>query len=141
MVMGERQSTEFNISKFVRSLEKADTDDFFNRIDALLANVPYEIKLDHEVHFQNFIYLLFTLMGFYTSAEYHTAIGRADVIIKTDKYIYVMELKRDGSAEAAMQQIKDKEYAKPFMADGRKLILVGANFRADMSGLDGLMIE
>ena len=141
MVMGERQSTEFNISKFVRSLEKADTNDFFNRIDALLANVPYEIKLDYEVHFQNFIYLLFTLMGFYTSAEYHTAIGRADVIIKTDKYIYIMELKRGGSAEKAMQQIKDKEYAKPFMADGRKLILVGANFRADMGGLDGLLVE
>ena len=52
-----------------------------------------------------------------------------------------MELKRDGSAEKAMQQIKDKEYAKPFMADGRKLILVGANFKSDMSGLDGVVVE
>ena len=52
-----------------------------------------------------------------------------------------MELKRNGSAEEAMKQIKDKEYAKPFIADGRKLILVGANFRADMSGLDGLIVD
>ena len=84
---------------------------------------------------------LLTMMGFYNHAEYHTAMGRADVIIKTDKYIYIMELKRDSSAEAAMQQIKDKEYAKPFMADGRKLILVGANFRADMCALDGWIVE
>lgn len=80
-------------------------------------------------------------MGFYTHAEYHTAMGRADVIIKTDKYIYIMELKRDSSAEAAMQQIKDKDYAKPSMSDGRKLILVGANFRADMWVLDGWIVE
>lgn len=141
LVTGSEKASEFQISGFIRDVRKGDTQAFFNRIDALLANVPYEIKLDYEVHFQNFVYLLFTLMGFYTHVEYHTAMGRADVIIKTDKYIYVMELKRDGSAEAAIQQIKDKEYAKPFMSDGRKLILVGANFRADMCALDGLIVE
>ncbi|MBQ9394965.1 MAG: PD-(D/E)XK nuclease domain-containing protein [Proteobacteria bacterium] len=86
----------------------------------------------YEVHFQNFVYLLFTLMGFYTNVEYHTPKGRADVIIKTDKYIYVMELKRDSSAKDAMMQIKNKDFAKPFQLDGRKIILVGANFALDM---------
>ena len=80
-------------------------------------------------------------MGFYTNVEYHTAKGRADVVIKTDDYIYVMELKRDSSAEDAMKQIHDKGYAHPFKLDGRKLILVGANFASDMSGLDGVLVE
>lgn len=140
LAIGDRQATEFNISSFIRAVENGNTEDFFNRINALLANVPYEIKLDYEVHFQNFIYLLFTIMGFYTNAEYHTATGRADVIVKTDKYIYIMELKRDSSAKTAIQQIIDKGYAEPFKADGRTIILVGANFKSDMSGLDGLIV-
>ena len=141
LVMGNEKASEFQISGFVRDVRKGDTNAFFQRIDALLTHVPYEIKLNYEVHFQNFIYLLFTLMGFYTHAEYHTSSGRADVVIKTDQYIYIMELKRDGNAEDAMKQIKEKGYAKPFTADGRQIILVAANFKSDMSGLDGLIVE
>ena len=80
-------------------------------------------------------------MGFYTEAEIHSATGRADVVVKTDKYIYVMELKRDSTANAAMQQIKDKHYADPYKMDGRKIILIGANFKSDMSALDGVLVE
>ena len=103
--------------------------------------MPYEVKLNYEVHFQNFVYLLFMLMGFYTSVEYHTAKGRVDLILKTDKYIYIMEFKRDGSADDAMKQIKDKGYAEPFRLDGRSIILIGANFASDMSKLDGVIVE
>ena len=42
---------------------------------------------------------------------------------------------------AAMQQIKDKDYAKPFKLDGRKIVLVGANFALDMSALEGVLVE
>ena len=80
-------------------------------------------------------------MGFYTSVEYHTAKGRVDIVLKTDKYIYIMEFKRDSSAQAAMQQIRDKDYAKPFKLDGRKIVLVAANFASDMSALDGVLVE
>jgi hypothetical protein len=80
-------------------------------------------------------------MGFYTNVEIHSANGRADMVVKTDQYIYVMEFKRDSSAEAAMQQIKDKGYATPYQSDGRQIILVGANFASDMSDLDGVLVE
>ena len=141
LVMGDRKVSEFDISFFVLSIEAGNTVDFFDRIGTLLASVPYEIKLDYEVHFQNFLYLLFRLMGFYTEVETHTAKGRVDLILKTEQYIYVMEFKRDSSAEDAMKQIKEKGYAEPFKADGRKLVLVSANFASDMSGLDGVLVE
>ena len=81
------------------------------------------------------------LMGFYTHVEYHLAKGRVDLILKTDKYIYIMEFKRDSSADDAMKQIKDKGYAEPFRLDGRRIILIGANFASDMSKLDGVIVE
>ena len=81
------------------------------------------------------------LSATYTQVEYQTSKGRVDMIVKTDKYIYIMEFKRDSSAEAAMKQIKDQGYADPFRSDGRKIILIGANFASDMSGLDGVLVE
>ena len=65
-------------------------------------------------------------MDVYT--EVHSAAGRCDILIKTDLYIYVMELKLDDTAENALQQIKDKGYLKPYMSDSRKKIAVGIAF-------------
>lgn len=49
-------------------------------------------------------------MSRFTDAEVSSARGRADAIVKTPRYIYVLEFKLDGSAVQAMQQIEDKGY-------------------------------
>ena len=64
-------------------------------------------------------------MGFYTKVEYHTNEGRIDLVLQTDQYIYIMEFKLNGTAEEALQQIKEKHYALPFEADSRKLLRIG----------------
>jgi Holliday junction resolvase-like predicted endonuclease len=61
-------------------------------------------------------------------AEVRNAVGATDVVIKTPKYIYVVEIKIDSSAEVALKQIDDKGYATPYLADGRQLIKIGVNF-------------
>lgn len=60
--------------------------------------------------------------------EYHTNDGRIDLVLQTEKFIYIMEFKLNGTAEEALQQINDKRYALPFEADGRKLFKIGINF-------------
>jgi hypothetical protein len=42
--------------------------------------------------------------------------------------IYLFELKRDESAQAALEQIDSKDYALPFTADSRKLYKIGVSF-------------
>lgn len=71
---------------------------------------------DLEVHYQNVLFIVFRLVGFYVKAEYHTSEGRVDLVLQTDRYIYVMEFKLEGSAEEALQQIEAKHYARPFEA-------------------------
>jgi Holliday junction resolvase-like predicted endonuclease len=61
-------------------------------------------------------------------AEVRNAVGATDVVIKTPKYIYVVEIKIDSSAEVALKQIDDKGYATPYLADDRQLIKIGVNF-------------
>lgn len=47
------------------------------------------------------------------------------MVLKTERYIYVMEFKFDGSAEEALKQIEEKEYAAPFANDPRQLLKAG----------------
>lgn len=68
---------------------------------------------DLELHYQNVLFIVFKLVGFYTQAEYHTSEGRVDLVVKTADYIYVMEFKLEGTAEEALQQIEEKQYALP----------------------------
>ena len=80
-------------------------------------------------------------MGFYVHAEYNTSYGRIDMVLQTDKFIYIMEFKLDGTAEEALQQINEKQYALPFEADGRKLFKIGVNFSAKTRNIEKWVVE
>lgn len=100
------------------------------------ADTPYELIRDTELHYQNVLFIVFRLMGFFTHAEYHTSQGRIDMVVKTPQYIYVMEFKFEGSAEDAIAQIESRNYALPFMSDGRKVYKIGVNFSAETRNID-----
>lgn len=52
-----------------------------------------------------------------------------------------MEFKLNGSAEEAIKQINEKEYAKPFASDTRKLLKVGINFNNQIRGIEKWIVE
>ena len=86
----------FHISRLVYEIEHGDYDAFFCRLQSFFADTPYELVRDLELHYQNVLFIIYKLLGFYVQAEYHTSNGRIDMILKTDKYVYVMEFKFDG---------------------------------------------
>ena len=106
-----------------------------------LADIPYEMQRDIEVHYQNVLFIVFKLMGFYTEVEYRTAAGRVDLVLKTDSYIYVMEFKLNGTAEQAIEQIESKGYAEPFAADGRKVVKAGVGFSKAQKTIEKWIVE
>ena len=118
----------FEIQKFVREIESGNCDAFFRRLQSFFADTPYELARDLELHYQNVLFIVFKLMGFYTQVEYHTSAGRIDLVMKTDKFIYIMEFKLEGTAEEALRQIEEKHYARPFEADTRHVFKIGVNF-------------
>lgn len=82
------------------------------------------------------------LMSVYVvDAEYCTSDGRIDLLIRTGKYIYVMEFKYEGLAEDAMDQIESKEYPLPFAMDPRTVIKVGVNFSGKARNIDKWIIK
>ena len=132
-----RQSQQKTIvSKFVTALRSGDADTFMQLMQSLMAGTPYELIRELENHYQNVMYIITKLMGFYIQAEYRTTNGRIDLMIGTDKYVYIIELKFNGTAEEALKQIEEKNYALPFNIDDRQVIKIGANVSGETRNLE-----
>ena len=110
-------------------VEKGDTEGVRNILTALFATIPYtSAKAPFEHYFETVLYLVFTLLNKYIRCEVHTAQGRADAILETDKFVYIFEFKLDKTAAEALAQIEEKGYALPYVADKRTIYKIGVNF-------------
>ena len=82
------------------------------------------------------------MLGFYNAvAEKETSEGRIDCVVECPKYVYILEFKLNGSADDALKQIKDKDYAAPYAADERTVIGIGINFSSEKGTIDGFKSE
>ena len=131
----------FEIKRFVDDVRKGDIDGFMERLRSFLADCPYEMARDVELHYQNVLFIVFRLAGLYTRVEYRTSRGRIDMVVQTADYVYVMEFKLDGSAEQALQQIEEKQYALPFAGDSRRVFSIGVNFSSETRNIDRWIVK
>ena len=127
-VPGEQTSGITLISKISRALRGGKPDEMMRLLEGMFARANYQIQGDAEKDFQYAMYIIFELLGEYVQTERQTSNGRIDILLQTKDYIYVMELKMDGTADEALAQIEEKGYAKPFAADPRKLCKIGVSF-------------
>lgn len=118
----------FYIVNFVEDMLRGDIVSCLERTRAFFASIPNDLENKTEKHYQTIFYLLFRLMGQYIETEVKSAIGRADVVMKTARAIYVFEFKLDGTAQQAMDQIGSKAYAIPYTPDTRPVVKIGVNF-------------
>ena len=124
------QSVSF-INNFTKEVENGQPEKFMSRLEAMFANQDYQLMGDTELYFHNVTSLVFKMLGFYVDVERHTSDGRMDMLVQTKDYIYIFEFKIDKSADEALKQIEEKQYAKPFESDARKLYKIGINFSSE----------
>lgn len=105
------------------------------RLRAMVKDIPYE-QHDERLY-QNLVYLLFTLIGTDARLEEQTNVGRPDIVVRTKGFVYVFEFKFNRSAEEAMRQIRENDYAGRHLKDKVRIFLIAANF-SDQRGLRGL---
>jgi hypothetical protein len=121
------------------ALRKGDAAGAMELFKSMLASVPFmrgdnDILADAEkteAHYHIIFYFFFRMLHREVLAEVRNAKGATDVVIKTPKYIYVVEIKIDTTADVALNQIEEKGYATPYLADGREVIKLGINFSTD----------
>ena len=119
------------IANFVRDIRNGNAEGFMQRVERFFAGNDYQVAGKAELYFQNTLWVLFKLLGFYVDVERHTTDGRMDILMQTPDYIYIMELKIDQSADVALQQIEEKQYAAAFDGDQRKLFKIGLSFSSE----------
>ena len=106
-----------------------------------LLTVPQCDNTNYEGHYQQLLYVLFSLLGYQVDVEVHTATGRVDLVIRTSYALYLIELKINSTADAAMAQIELKNYDKRFSQLNLPIIKVGINFSTDKHTLTGWVID
>lgn len=125
-----------------RAFRGGEPEDALQHIKSFLAKIPYELaKGKDEIYFENNLYLLFNLIGINADAEYRTSNGRIDLLVQMPQYVYVMELKLDGTPQEAIAQINAKGYADQFATDPRTLYKIGINFSKETRNIDSWIIE
>lgn len=131
----------YDIRRFVKDIRDGNAEAFMHRLEGFFANGDYQVMGNLEIYFQNTLYVLFKMLGFYVEVERHTANGRMDILLQTSQFVYILELKINQSADVALQQIEDRGYARAFMNDTRKLFKIGVNFSSEKKIIDDWRIE
>ena len=134
-------NSPFMVDEFVQDVESGNPERFMQRMKAFFADTSYQVVGNAELYFQNAMYLVFKIMGFYTQVERPTSDGRIDALIQTPDYIYTIECKLDRTAEEALCQINDSDYAAPFAMDKRRIYKIGVNFSSQTRGVEQWIIE
>lgn len=129
------------VKNSVRMIRSGRIEEFLVSMKAFYAGIPYDMQARNEYFYQNVMYCVTTMLGFYVQAEYHTSGGRIDMVLGTDTTVYVMEFKLDKSAQTAMEQIEDRGYALPFSLSGRRVVKVAADFSSRTRTLDSWIIR
>ena len=137
-----KSSVRSYLNRLTASLRQGHPDECLRTLQGMLSGKSYMIAGgDKEVHFQNTLYLIFVMLGYNVQVEQATSQGRMDVTIQTRDYVYVLELKLDKSAEEALRQIKERQYARPFQGDPRRVFLIGVNFSSETRTVESWMVE
>jgi hypothetical protein len=127
------------VSRASAAFRNGEIDQAIQLFQSMLSSIPYmsgdkDILSDTEkteAYYHRIFYFFFRMLNNEVNAEVRSAKGACDIVIKTPKYIYVVEIKIDSSADVALRQIEENGYAAPYLTDGRQVIKLGINFSTE----------
>ena len=132
-----RDDVRATVLKLYRALRSGDIAEAMVQISEILAGIIYgnipsseEGRPLREQYYQSVLYAVFRLLGVHAQAEVVCATGRIDMLVLTRQHVYIFEFKvnTQGTAQDAIDQIKDREYFRAVSAEGRPVHLVGVSF-------------
>lgn len=129
------------VAEMYMALRENDLDGMLRLLQAYLLTIPQCDNTNYEGHYQQLLYVIFSLLGRYVDVEVRTATGRVDMVLRTVQKLYLFELKLNRSAEAAMRQIDLKDYPARFALCGLPVVKIGINFDAQKHTLTDWKIE
>lgn len=132
------------ISKLRKCLNDGDSEGYVKNMKAFLSGIPSNLKRNvgkYENYYHTIFYCVASLLGLKSEVEHNTAEGFIDMLVTTQRFIYIIEFKVNGTAESAIQQIDERNYASKFAQDSRKLIKIGIGFSKKTGTINSYIIN
>ena len=135
--------------KFWQALKKNDLDFALREMQSYFAGLPYvdgfKKKLEDVSNLEGFyewsMMLIFNMLNVYVQTQVRCAGGRADMVVKMPDTIYVIELKVNGTAQEALDQIEKNGYAAPYLTGGRNVVKAGVKFSTKTKTIEDWIIK
>ena len=136
------QNGDVTIAQMSVLIRQNDMDGALQLLQTFLGTVPYCNVTNHEGHYQQMLFIIFSLLtGYVVDVEVHTPNGRVDIVMLTATRLYIIELKLNRDAQTALQQINIKNYAQRFALCGKPIVKVGINFDSAQGNIEDWIIE
>ena len=123
-----RTNIDIVVLELYELFDKGDLAGAMKHVSVILAGIIYgnipngeEGRPLREQYYQSVLYAVFRLLGIHAQAEVVCATGRIDMLVLTRQHVYIFEFKvnTQGSAQDAIDQIRDREYFRSVAAEGR----------------------
>lgn len=136
------QNGDVAIAQMSVLIRQDNMDGALQLLQTFLGTVPYCNVTNYEGHYQQMLYIIFSLLtGYVVDVEVHTPKGRLDIVMLTHTRLYIIELKLNKNAQAALQQINLKNYAQRFALCGKPVSKVAINFDSTTGNIEDWVIE
>ncbi len=130
------------IARMGSLIRKNDMDGAIRLLQDFLGTVPYCNVTNYEGHYQQMLFVIFSLLTNYlVDVEVHTPKGRVDIVLLTRTDLYIIELKLNKDAQTAIRQIDLKDYASRFALCGKPVTKVGINFDSTVGNITDWKVE
>jgi hypothetical protein len=132
-----RSHTGRTIKDLKQAFDRSDLALVRTILDSILADLPAEtFQKQSEGLYHGLVHLIFNYLGMYADSEVHSAQGRADAIVQTATHVYIFEFKFNKTAQEAIEQIHQRNYAGKYQASGKVITAVGVNFNGQEKQID-----
>ncbi len=136
------QNGDVAIAQMSVLIRQDDMDGALRLLQTFLGTVPYCNVTNYEGHYQQMLFIIFSLLtGYVVDVEVHTPNGRVDIVLLTTTRLYLIELKLNKNAQTALQQINLKNYAQRFALCDKPITKVGINFDSTQGKIEDWKIE
>ena len=130
------QSTPI-VLKLRKAFLANDYEQIIRIINSLFKSIPSHIFIkEKEAYYHSVVFLVFQYLGQFIEAEVNTSDGRIDAVVQTNTHVYLLEFKLDETAEIAIQQIQEKDYAGKHQSLGKQIIGLGINFSSTSKSVE-----
>ena len=134
--------------KFYRAMRRNDMATAMEEMKAFLAGIPYvegfKKKLAEAAASEGFyeytFWLIFNMLNVYAQTQVKCHGGRIDFVMQMPDTNYVFELKVNGTAQEALDQINSKGYALPYQTEGKKVVKVGVKFNRETMTIEDYIV-